>query len=78
LAGHHEKHEGPNCEEVVSAFHLNAPLHCLSAVSMRKRPTKLQHLIRSPPSAMGAAFYWPFLKAPSANRGTVRRIDRSN
>ena len=33
LAGHHEKHEGPNCDEVVSAFHLNAhrvahrPLH---------------------------------------------------
>jgi len=32
LAGHHEKHEGPNCDEVVSAFHLNAPLHCLSDV----------------------------------------------
>jgi hypothetical protein len=35
LAGHHEKHEDHNCDEVVSAFHLNAPriahrpLHCL-------------------------------------------------
>ena len=33
LTGHYEKHEGPNCDEVVSAFHLNAsrvahrPLH---------------------------------------------------
>ena len=32
LTGHHEKHEDPYRDEVVSAFHLNAPLHCLSDV----------------------------------------------